>query len=92
MSEATAKKTIQVRPDSKGRITLGKYAEGISSFRLSEQADGAFLLEPMVEIPASEKWLFENKKALNSVKKGLSQSASGKTKSRGSFAKYTDED
>ncbi len=92
MSQASVKKIIQVRPDSKGRITLGRFAEGISSFRLSEQPNGAVLLEPMVEIPANEKWLFENKKALKGLKKGLSQSASGKVKSLGSFAKYTNEE
>lgn len=92
MSRSSAsKKSVQVRPDSKGRITLGRFAEGVSSFRVSEQPGGAVLLEPMVEIPAREKWLFENKTALESVKRGLDQSAKGETRSRGSFAKYADE-
>jgi hypothetical protein len=85
-------KTFHVRPDAKGRITLGKLAEGVSSFKVSEQPDGGYLLEPMVEIPAREKWLFKNKAALRSVKQGLSQSARGETRSRGSFAKYADGD
>lgn len=89
---AANKKSFQVRPDSKGRITLGKLAEGVSSFKVSEQPSGGLLLEPMVEIPAQEKWLFENKAALNSVKKGLTESAQGKVRSRGSFSKYTKED
>ena len=88
---SAAKKVIQVRPDAKGRITLGKLAEGVSSFRVSEHSDGGLLLEPMVEIPARESWLFENKPALESVKRGLGQSAKGETKSRGSFAKHVDE-
>ena len=92
MSRSSAlKKSIQVRPDSKGRITLGKFAVGVSSFLISEQPDGGFLLEPMVEIPAREKWLIQNKQALESVKRGISQSASGNVKSRGSFAKFADE-
>ncbi|MBI3555779.1 MAG: hypothetical protein HY074_05920 [Deltaproteobacteria bacterium] len=92
MSRSSAiKKTVQVRPDSKGRITLGKLAEGVSSFLVSEQPGGAFLLEPMVEIPAREKWLFENKRALESVKTGLAQSARGEVRSRGSFAKFAGE-
>lgn len=92
MSRSSAnKKTIQVRPDSKGRITLGRFAEGVSSFRVSEQPGGAVLLEPMVEIPARESWLFENKAALQSIRRGLAQSAKGETRSRGSFAKYADE-
>ncbi len=85
------KKTVQVRPDAKGRITLGKLADGVSSFRVSEQPGGGFLLEPMVEIPAREKWLFENKAALASVRRGLAQSGKGEVRARGSFAKFADE-
>ena len=43
------------------------------------------ILEPMVEIPAREVWLYENKVALEKVKKGLSQKGTIK---RGSFSKY----
>ncbi len=83
---------LQVRPDAKGRITLGKLAEGVSSFRVSEQPGGAYLLEPMVEIPAQESWLFQNKKALASVRKGLTQSAKGEVRSRGSFTKFANQE
>ena len=86
---AALKKPIQVRPDSKGRVGLGKLAEGISSFRVSEQPGGAYLLEPMVEISAQEVWLFQNPSALSSVKRGLAQSAKGEIRSRGSFAKFS---
>lgn len=85
---AVVKTVMQVRPDAKGRITLGKLAEGVSSFRVLEQPGGAYLLEPMVEIPAYENWLYKNKHALVSVRKGLAQSAMGETRSRGSFAKF----
>ena len=92
MSRSSAiRKAVQVRPDAKGRITLGKLAEGVSSFTVSEQPGGGLLLEPMVEIPAREKWLFENKAALSSVKRGLAQSAKGELRSRGTFAKFADE-
>jgi len=82
----------QIRPDSKGRITLGKLAQGVSSFRARRTADGNILLEPFTEIPAREKWLFENSTALGAVKTGLAQAAEGKTRSLGSFAQYADED
>ena len=92
MSRSSAsKKVVQIRPDAKGRITLGKLAEGVSSFVVSEQPGGGLLLEPMVEIPARESWLHKNKAALASVKRGLAQSAKGETRSRGSFAKYANE-
>lgn len=79
---------IKVRPDAKGRITLGKLAEDVSSFLVHPGDDGKLILEPFSEIPAKEAWLFENSKALSSVKRGLKQSAAGKTKSRGSFKKH----
>jgi hypothetical protein len=82
---------MHLRPDTKGRITLGKLSKGVSSFRVSEQPDGAYLLEPMVEIPAYENWLYQNKQALASVRKGLSQAAKGEINPRGSFAKFIDE-
>ncbi len=82
----------QLRPDSKGRISLSKLAEGVSSYNVSTDDDGRILLEPMVEIPAREKWLFENSKALAMVRRGLAESKAGLAVSRGSFAKYAKED
>jgi len=81
-----------VRPDSKGRITLGKRTKEFSGYTLKEATDGTILLEPLVELPAREAWLFKNKEALASVEKGLKESGEGKAKSLGSFAKYLDED
>ncbi len=82
----------QVRPDSKGRVTLSKLTEGISSFNVSKDEHGRLLLEPMVEIPAREKWLYDNPAALASVQRGLADAKAGRTKSLGSFAKYAKED
>lgn len=82
----------QIRPDSKGRITLGKLAQGVSSFRARRLEDGNIVLEPFAEIPAREKWLLENAAALGAVKAGLAEAAEGKTRSLGSFAEYADED
>lgn len=41
--------------------------------------------------PTNKKWLFENKLALSQVKCGLEDSAHGRVKSKGSFAKYVDD-
>ena len=38
------------------------------------------------------KWLFENKSALAAVREGLEQSAQGKVRARGSFARYANEE
>lgn len=81
----------KVRPDAKGRIFLGTLAEGVSSFTITRD-HGRIILEPNVEIPAQEKWLWENKTALKQVTQGLKDSAASRTKSRGSFTKFMDDE
>lgn len=81
-----------LRPDAKGRITLGKLAEGVSSFRATIGENGTIVLEPFAEIPTRELWLYKNPKALAMVEEGLRQSARGETVYRGSFAKYANDD
>ncbi len=83
-------KAKRLAPDSKGRITLGKLATGVSSYSVNKQKNGCILLEPFVEIPAQEKWLFENKIALSKVKKGLEQ-ANDELIDNGDFSQYIDD-
>lgn len=91
MRTSHAKETL-LRPDAKGRITLGKMAEGVSSFRATyDKGTHIIMLEPYAEIPFQEKWLFENKEALKSVRKGLLESSKGQIKDLGSFSKYIKE-
>jgi hypothetical protein len=85
---AKPKGVYRVRPDSKGRITLGKLSEGVSSYRVKRQKDGKIILEPFMEIPAEERWLWENREALGNVMKGIEDSRAGRVKSLGSFKKY----
>lgn len=79
---------IQVHPDSKGRVSLGQFAKGVSSFRVTSDAEGRIVLEPFVEIPARDRWLFGNAQALARVRRGLADSGAGRTVSLGSFAKH----
>jgi hypothetical protein len=72
--QAQEKKLI---PDDRGRITLGEVARGVSSYSANIAPDGTITLTPMVEIPARERWLWENKEALAMVRRGLEQSAAG---------------
>jgi hypothetical protein len=81
-----------LKPDSKGRVTLSKLAVGVSSYDVFQDEDGRLLLEPKVEIPAREKWLFQNSEALASVRRGLEDAKNGRTRSLGSFAKYLDDE
>lgn len=84
---------IVLRPDAKGRITLGALAKGISSFVVSKGEDGRLTLEPYKEIPAREAWLFENPVAIGKVRQGLSDAAHGRLRDRGDFNQFAaDED
>lgn len=73
--------------DSKNRISLSKLLKfkGVSSVKASVLENGDILLKPMTSIPARELWLYENKEALESVRRGLSQEG---TIDRGSFAQH----
>ncbi|MBY0544786.1 MAG: hypothetical protein K2Q14_04470 [Gammaproteobacteria bacterium] len=81
-----------LRPDSKGRITLGHLADGISGFAVTETDDHKIILEPYSEIPLREKWLFNNKVAMKKVSDGLKDAKVGKLIDRGSFSKFLSDD
>jgi hypothetical protein len=85
--ESTIKGVYRLRPDSKGRVTLGKLAEGVSSYRARRQADGKIVLEPFVEIPAEERWLWENTEALHRVRSGIADLKAGRL-TKMSFKKH----
>ncbi len=77
---------ISLTVDSKKRISLTKLlpAGNIRSVRAYLKGP-RIVLEPMMEVPVGEAWLFENRDASKKVLTGLSQKGSVK---RGSFAKY----
>lgn len=85
--ELDSKGGYRLRPDAKGRVTLGKLAEGVSSYRARRQADGRIVLEPFIEIPADEQWLYKNQKALGSVRRGLADAKAGRVTPK-SFKKH----
>jgi hypothetical protein len=76
-----------LKPDAKKRLTLGQaMAQAGVAYNVYRNRLGQIMLDPVKAVPAYEAWLFENKPALASVKRGLAQSAAGRTKKRGSFA------
>lgn len=79
-----------VKPDNKKRITLGVRAS-MGAFNIYLNKVGQFVLDPVKAVPASEAWLYENKKALTAVQKGLKASAAGKVSFADSFAKFIEE-
>lgn len=76
-------------PDAKKRLSLGEAIGSAKAFNVYRNSAGQLVLDPVKTVPASEIWLYENPKALASVKQGLRESAEGKTVSRGSFARYS---
>ena len=76
------------QPDAKKRLSLGEALGGATAYNIYRNPLGQLILDPVKAVPAAEMWLYENPEALASVKQGLSESAAGKSVSRGSFAKY----
>jgi len=68
--------------DQRHRLVL-PMVRGISEIKRVKiyiNSRGEVLIRPVVEIPASEMWLYRNKKALASVKRGLDEAAKGEVK------------
>ena len=80
-----------VSADGRGRITLGAELK-TKQFRVLKNALGQILLDPVVPIPERELWLWKNKEALQSVKKGLLEASAGEIHEIGSFADYAELD
>jgi hypothetical protein len=64
--------------DERNRLTLGELFKGYKRIRLFRNDQGDVLLQPIVEVPVSELWLYRNKEAFKSVQKGLRDAAEGK--------------
>jgi hypothetical protein len=79
------------QPDAKKRLSLGEALAGATAYNIYRNSLGQVILDPVKAVPASEMWLYENPQALASVKRGLRESAEGKSAYRGSFAKHAKE-
>jgi hypothetical protein len=64
--------------DERNRLTVGEILKGSKRIRLYRNDSGEVLLQPIVEIPASELWLFQNQEAITDVREGLRDAAQGK--------------
>ncbi len=85
--------TELLKPDVKTRLTLGQtLAHAGVAYNVYRNRLGQIMLDPVKAVPVSETWLYGNKTAFAAVKRGLADSAAGRTKKRGSFAAYVNED
>ena len=64
--------------DDRHRITLGDLLKDTRRVRVYRNGRGELLLQPVIEIPAAEAWLFQNQEALTAVKQGLEDAAKGR--------------
>lgn len=79
------------RADDRGRLTVGAVAKK-KNYRVMINQLGQILLDPIVNIPEREIWLWKNQSALSSLKQGLEEAKAGKMQHYGSFAEYADLD
>lgn len=90
------KQTPTVNMDNKHRVCLTrllskKERELFSSFRIYWKG-AKIVLEPVIEIPAKDHWIYNDPKALASLMKGVKDAEEGRIKDLGSFAKYAADD
>ena len=83
---------VTLRPDAKGRITLGKMSDGISSFHAKQNMDGSIVLKPYVEIALEDSWLARNPEALRAVLQGLQDLKEGRVHDLGDFTQFIEDD
>lgn len=81
--ETMRKDPNKIQMDDKCRICLGSFLskeerEHLSSFRVSRQEDGKIVLDPLVEIPAREHWIYKNPEALASLMRGIEDAKNGR--------------
>lgn len=82
-------KTVQ--KDSRGRIAIGSVAMS-EQYRVSRNSHGQILLTPVVQIPEHEAWVWANRDAIESIRRGVEDAAAGRVESIGSFATFVDVD
>ena len=68
--------TLTKSVDSKGRLTLGESFAN-HTVLVESRGEGEVLVRLARVIPAREAWLYENKVAVDSVRRGLKQAAEG---------------
>jgi hypothetical protein len=78
-----------VKPDAKKRLSLGgAVMEEAAAYNVYRNQLGQIVLDPVKAVPAYETWIYENPKVLASIKRGLADSAKGRTIKLGSFARH----
>jgi len=82
--------------DDKQRVSLTRLLtkeerEELGTFRIYREGV-KIILEPIVEVPQKDHWIYKNPKAFASLMKGMKDAEKGRLHDLGSFAQYVDED
>ena len=77
--------------DQRGRITLGSLLSH-EGYRVLSNDRGQVLLDPVVQIPASEAWLWQSPELRASMERALAQAAAGECHDLGSFSNFVDDE
>jgi hypothetical protein len=85
-----------VHMDTKQRVSLTRILskderEVFNTFRIYREG-GRIILEPVIQVPAEDHWLYNNPEALASLMKGIKDAEEGRLHDLGSFEKYAKED
>lgn len=89
------KHTVSVNMDAKQRICLTRVLskeerDNFNTFRIYRDG-GKIVLEPVIEIPQQDHWIYKDPKALASLMRGIKDAEEGRLHDLGSFAKYVEE-
>lgn len=90
------RKEVKINMDNFQRVSLTRLLSKeerrlFSSFKAYKEDDGRIVLEPYVEVPAKEHWIYKNPAALAALMQGMEDAKAGRIHDRGSFAKYAKE-
>ncbi len=87
------KEIAETKLDSKRRVTLGNVPVKAHHYKIYVNEAGQIVLDPQMSIPASEMWLFKNKKALASVVLGLADAKAKRlVKAPEDYSQYIEDD
>ena len=79
--------------DTRKRVNLSKLLPDGNIHAVNAYKQGnKIILEPMVEIPAEESWIYENPKSLKAIQKGIKEAKEGKIVDRPSYAEFADDE
>lgn len=84
-----------VSMDNKQRVCLTRMLskeerECFNTFRMYRE-DGKIVLEPVIQVPEKDHWIYKDPEALTSLLKGIKDAEEGHLYDLGSFEKYAKE-